>query len=126
MDKSKLQNKKEWKKFGLGLAVILCFAGTLQLVFGKQYYLYFYFSAAVIFGASLIFPALIKPIFIIFSYLGAGLGWLTTKLILISAFYLLFTPVGLLQRIAGKDFLDLKFDKQSVSYWKKRKYGNQF
>lgn len=142
MDKSKIeqvprkrgQNKKEWRKFGIGLAFIFCLTGTLQLILGKESYPYFYFGAITVFLASLICPALIRPFFVLFSYIGVGLGWFATKLLLLSLFCFLFTPLGFLLKMAGKDFLDLKLDKTRDTYWKKRKiikfdkksYENQF
>ncbi|MFH1423771.1 MAG: hypothetical protein ABIG29_02345 [Candidatus Nealsonbacteria bacterium] len=134
MDESKLQSKKEQRKFGIGLAVILCLIGTMQLIFGGELYLYFYFGGIIVFLASLISPALLKPLFILFSYIGTYLGFCTTKLVLILLFYFLFTPLGFLLKMTGKDFLDLKLNKAAGTYWKKRKtaefdkksYENQF
>ncbi|OGZ24008.1 MAG: hypothetical protein A2896_01560 [Candidatus Nealsonbacteria bacterium RIFCSPLOWO2_01_FULL_43_32] len=134
MDKSKFGNKKEWRKFGIGLAVMLCSIGTLQFIFDKDLYPYFYFAAAMIFSASLIFPALLYPVFVVFCRVGVGLGLFTTKLVLILLFYFLFAPLGFLLKMTGKDFLDLKLNKAADTYWKKRKtaefdkksYENQF
>ena len=36
-------------------------------------------------------------------------------------FYLVFTPVGIILRIARKDFLDRELEPQARSYWIKRK-----
>ncbi len=120
MDKSKFENKKEWRKFGLGLAIMLVFIGTGQLIFSKTSYIYLYSGAAIILLLSLISPALIKPFFIIFSYIGAGLGRFSTRLILIFTFYFLFTPLSFIFKILGKNFLNLRIDKKTSSYWLKR------
>lgn len=128
------QNKKEWRKFGIGLAVIFCLIGTLQLIFGRESYPYFYLGAIIIFLINLIFPILIRPLFVLFFYIGAGLGWLAAKVTLILLFHLLFTPFGFLLKLMGKDFLDLKLDRTATTYWIKRKttkfdkksYENQF
>ena len=44
----------------------------------------------------------------------AHVGWVSPLLIL---FYLILTPIGLIARIFGKDFLDLKLNKEQASYW---------
>ena len=35
-------------------------------------------------------------------------------------FYLIVTPIGLISRLFGKKFLDLKWDKQLSTYWNYR------
>ena len=48
------------------------------------------------------------------------LGWFMTRVILSLLFYVIITPIGVVLRIFGKDFLEIK--KQSVqgSYWNQR------
>jgi hypothetical protein len=67
--------------------------------------------------------------------MAGAMGWCMTRLILIALFYLVVTPIGLLMRLLGKDFLELKLDRSSaVSYWIPREgprpeaenYNNQF
>jgi hypothetical protein len=117
MDKSKFHNKKEWRKFGFGLSGILFIIASIQIFFGKSLYLYFYFTSLFILLVALTAPILIKPIFILFSYVGFGVGWFMTRLILVILFYLVFAPMRLIARLFGKGFLDLKFDRKPVSYW---------
>ena len=52
----------------------------------------------------------------------AGLmGWIMTRVILIAAFVVLITPIGLLLRLCGKDILDVRFRPAGQnSYWKER------
>jgi hypothetical protein len=62
------------------------------------------------------------------------LGWLMTRIILTILFYLVVTPIGLLAKLSGKDFLNRKFNREAQSYWiprkatttDKRNYENQF
>ena len=49
------------------------------------------------------------------------LGSIMTRVILSVLFYLVITPIGLISKLSGKDFLDLKFDKSVSSYWIPRK-----
>jgi hypothetical protein len=49
------------------------------------------------------------------------LGWLMTRIILIILFYLVVTPIGLLAKLSGKDFLNRKFNREAQSYWIPRK-----
>ena len=47
------------------------------------------------------------------------LGWIMTKIILTLLFYLLITPIGLITRLFGNDYLRLK-ESNSSSYWNNR------
>jgi len=120
MDKSKFNDKKELRNFGLGLGISLCLIGTFRLITHREFYWYFYISGIVIFSSGLIFPILLKPFFILFSYIGLGIGWFTNRVVLTVLFYFLFTPFGYLLKLFGKDFLNLKISKEAKSYWIKR------
>ena len=117
MDKSKFNDKIEWRKFGIALAVLLFIISAVQ--YFKQIELYSYFLAAsVLFLLSaLALPILIKPVFILFSYIGFAMGWLVTRVILFILFYLFITPISILARKFGNRFLDLRFDRTKESYW---------
>lgn len=65
-------------------------------------------------------PVILKPIYHIWMALAFCLGWINTRIILIVIFYLLLSPIGLLAKLLRKDFLDLRIERQRVSYWKKR------
>ena len=52
------------------------------------------------------------------------LGWIMTRVILAILFYLAITPIGLIAKLARKDFLGLKIDKLHESYWVKRDKKN--
>jgi hypothetical protein len=117
MDKSKFNNRKEWKKFAIGLSIIVAIIATIQYFYNHTIYIYLYISSILILLIGLISPIIIKPIFILFSYLGFVLGWFMTRLILAFLFYLIFTPIGLLIKLTGKKLLDTKFPGNGESYW---------
>lgn len=116
MDKTKFDNKKEWRKFGIGLGIILSVIATIQLIIGRELYPYFYGVGLIVFLVGLVLPILLKPVFILFSYIGFVLGWFMTRVILSVLFYLVFTTIGLILRLFGKHFLNIKFDKKADSY----------
>ena len=117
MDKSKFNDKKEWRKFAIGLSIILLAITSIQWYLDSNFYKYFVITGGIILLVGLTFPIIIKPVFIGFSYLGFVLGWVMTRIILITLFYLIFSPIGLIMRLAGKCFLDTQFDKKEKSYW---------
>jgi len=61
------------------------------------------------------------------------IGWVVTRVILTIVFFLVLTPIGLLQRLAGGSPLELRLHTATHSYWRPRKksfapadYRNQF
>ena len=117
MDKSKFKDKKEWKKFGTGLCIILLIIASILLIKGKGSYLYFSGTGILILILAFFIPVLLKPLYIFFSIIGFGLGWFMTRLILNILFYLILTPIGLISKLFGKHFLDLKFKEKKNSFW---------
>jgi len=126
----------ELKSFGLsiGLALIVL-AGFL---FWKEKGSYFYFlivgNVFIIFSE--LCPVLLKPLQKPWMMFVVLLGWVMSRVILGIIFYVLVAPLGLVLRLFGKDFLDLKIDKSKLSYWnhredisekvKKENYEKQF
>ena len=120
MDKTKFNNRKEWKKFAIGVAIILSVISAVQWYLDIEIYPYFFGSAFIILLSGLLVPVVIKPLFIAFSYLGFVLGWVMTRVILSLLYYLVFTPVGLILKLTGKKVLDTSFRPEQKSYWIKR------
>jgi hypothetical protein len=117
MDKSKFGDRKELRKFAVGLGIILCAVGIVQLLKGRPAYPYFFAAGGLTALAGILIPICIKPVFILFSYLGAAMGWFSTRVILAGIFFLLLTPIALVMRLAGKKFLSMGTDRNLGTYW---------
>ena len=48
-----------------------------------------------------------------------ALGFVSTRVILTVAFYLIIVPVGLVIRLLGRDLLSLKINRDVDTYWSK-------
>jgi multisubunit Na+/H+ antiporter MnhG subunit len=117
MDKSKFNIKSEWKKFGIALGIIISIIATILLIKKKSLYVYFYGAGLFFILAALTVPIVVKPVFILFLYIAFVLGWVMTRVILSLLFYLVITPIGLIAKLFGKKFLDMKFSREKESYW---------
>jgi hypothetical protein len=122
MDKTKFHDRREWRKFGIGFGIVLSVIATIQLLIGRELFPYFYGAGIIILLSSAFVPVLIKPLFIIFSYIGFSIGYIMTKIILIVFFYAIITPIGVISRIFGKQFINIKFYNNVDSYWIDKKY----
>ena len=74
--------------------------------------------AGIISIAGLVFPPLIRPIFVGLILLTYPIGWVVSHILLGTIFYGIVTPIGLLLRATGHDSLDLKMPK-GASMWKR-------
>jgi len=105
--------------------------GTIFLLM----YLYFYFFTDVryylfLFAGMLAGLGFFLPVEVIYPFykgwmsIAIFLSYFMSRLILIILFYLVITPLGLILRLFGKDFLELKIEREKKSYWNKKEEGN--
>lgn len=69
---------------------------------------------------ALVAPAWLAPLNRLWLKFGELLHRITSPVILGIMFFGVITPVGFLMRLAGKDHLGLKFDREASSYWVRR------
>lgn len=62
-------------------------------------------------------PRTLKWVYLGWMGLGLVLGQVVSTVLLVLIFYLVATPLGLLARVLGKDFLDRKWDARRPTYW---------
>lgn len=53
------------------------------------------------------------------------MGWIITNVILTVVFYLVVTPISVLQRLFASRPLDLSFDRDASTYWEPRTPGER-
>jgi len=111
-------SKKELRKFGLTMGIVLALFNGFIWWRGKDYYFYFFIPSILFILLGLIVPLILKPFHKVWMSLAVIMSWFMTRVILSILFYLGITPMGLLARLFGKDFLSRKFNKNtSNSYW---------
>ena len=114
------ETKKDLRKFGLTVGIVLAAIGTLLFYFEKSSAIYFIIIGGLLILLGILLPQLLKPLNKIWMGLAIVLGFIMTRVILTTLFYLVITPIGLLAKIFGKKFMLLKYDKSAKTYWEKR------
>ena len=112
-------SKRDIRSFGITMGIILFIISGLLLYHDKESYQLIAIIASTFIGLGFIIPLILKPFYFVWMTFAAILGWVMTRLILSLVFYLIITPIGLLTRLLGEDFLALKKVK-SDSYWNYR------
>ena len=110
--------RKELRKFGLTMGIVLGLLGGFTWWRGKGYFYYFFIISTLFFFFAFAFPSALKLVNKAWMTLAILMSWVMTRVILSLLFYLGITPMGFLARLFGKDFLGLKFNKNTAkSYW---------
>ncbi len=68
-------------------------------------------------GLGLLFPNIVKPFHTGWMFLSLVLGWIISRVIVVIVFFLVVTPIGIIARVFGKQFIDAKFRSDQKSYW---------
>lgn len=108
---------RDLRKFGLLVGGVFAVLGLLFLWRHKGHYPYFLWPGVALVVAGAILPRALKWIYIAWMSIAFVLGFVMAHVILTLFFFLIITPMGLVARCVGKDFLSLKLDRHAPSYW---------
>lgn len=112
---------KELRRFGFSLGLGLNIAGCIMFYGGRPHFIWFTCAGSMALIFAILYPPLLNFIKKILEFIISMIGRLTNAISLLLVFCLIFTPIGVLLRILGKDMLDKNIDRSSGSYWIKRK-----
>ena len=126
--------KGDLRKFGITIGIILITIAVLLLWKEKKSNEIFIVIGTLLCLTGFILPIILKPFYFAWMTFSVIMGWIMTRVILSLVFYGIITPIGLLSRLVGKKFLNLKLNKSDDTYWnyhgkhslKKPNYEKQF
>tara|TARA_Y100000768_G_C23962801_1_gene676265 strand:+ start:58 stop:468 length:411 start_codon:yes stop_codon:yes gene_type:complete len=110
---------KDIKSFGITIGIIFFIISAVLFYYDNSSHQIIAYLGGGLIGLGIFIPILLKPIYILWMIFAVILGWVMTRVILSLVFYLIITPIGLLTRLLGEDFLALK-KSNSDSHWNKR------
>jgi len=113
-------DRQNLKKFGITLGVAFALISLLIFIRQKHSPAPTLIASVIFFILALAIPGILRPVYIVWMKLAFILGWINTRIVLLIFFYLVFTPIGLLLRIFGRDLLDKRVEKDKASYWKRK------
>ena len=109
-------NIKDLRNFGFIMFAIFFIVSAILFYYNNILYQKFALIAFFFIVSGIIIPKLLVPIYLIWMTFSLILGWIMTRIILSLVFYFIITPIGLITRLIGEDFLSLE-DLDSTSYW---------
>ena len=110
---------KDIRSFGITIGIILFIIASAFFYYEKSSYQIIATVGGAFISLGLTIPIILKPFYLIWMIFAVILGWIMTRVILSTVFYLIITPISLITRILGEDFLALK-DTGSSTYWNNR------
>jgi hydrogenase/urease accessory protein HupE len=105
------------RKFDLLVGGVTMLIGLVLLLRHKTNYPYLLWPGAILIAFGAVWPRALKYPYIAWMTMAFALGFVMSQVILTLFFFLLVTPISLLARLVGKDFLNRKRDLQATTYW---------
>ena len=126
--------KSDLRKFSITVATVFLVIAGFLFWKEKESFQIFLAISVTLFLTAIAIPAILKPVYWVWMIFSTILGWIMTRVILSLLFYTILTPIGLISRFFGKQFLELRSDKSKESYWnfrtnehlQKENYEKQF
>jgi hypothetical protein len=112
---------RELRRFGLTVGAVFALWGAWLVFRHKPLAPYPLGVGALLIGLGALGPAVLRPIYVAWMALAFALGWVVSTILLTLFFYLVVTPIGLLARALGQDFLDRRWDLAASTYWRPRR-----
>src|SRR5205809_3485170 len=101
----------ELRKFGLTVGGVLVLLGCWFIYRHKAHYPWFLWPGLLLLAVGLLLPRSLKHIYLGWMAGALLLGFIVSTVLLILFFYLVVTPIGLIARCVGKDFLKRKWQR---------------
>ena len=126
-------DKKSIRSFGVTIGIILLAIAITLFAKNNLFLKSLGIISSVFLILGIIAPIMLKPFYLIWMIFAMIFGWIMTRVILSLIFYFIVTPIGIIARLLGEDFLALK-KVSSNSYWNirdsveelKQNYTKQF
>ncbi|MCJ7545959.1 MAG: SxtJ family membrane protein [Deltaproteobacteria bacterium] len=110
-------SKSDVRKFAITVGLLLLLISGFLLWKEKASFQPILIIGIILLAGGVALPTIFKPIYWVWMAFATILGWVMTRVILSVVFFLVITPIGLIARLVGKQFLELKCDNSQDTYW---------
>ena len=117
IDKEKDGGASQLRSFGLIVGSVFAVIALWSVLFrGGDLRVWSLILSGLLIIPALVIPTILRPIYKVWMRIGSVLGWINTRIILGIGFYFVFTPMGVVMRMFGKDPLHRKFTPNTTTY----------
>ena len=110
----------ELRKFGLLVGGVFALLGLYFWLRHRPVYPYLATPGILLMALGLLAPRALRHVYIGWMALAFVLGAIVSRILLLLLFFLVLTPLGLVAKCVGKDFLGLRLDRNARTYWEIR------
>jgi len=114
--------KDNVRNFGILIGTVLFVISGFFFWYGKDISQLFFIIGIALLLVSITIPLILKPFYWIWMVFATIMGWFMTRVILSALFFVVLTPIGLIGKIFGKKFLNIKWNTKDDTYWIYRSY----
>jgi len=111
------KNLKDLRRFGLAFGAAMTILGSLLLWRDRAAGPWILGLAGFAILSAVIAPKVLRPLEMVLAGLLRAVMTVVTYVVLTLVYLLVFTPLGLLMKLFGKDLLDRRFPTDEKSYW---------
>ena len=111
---------RELRKFGLLVGGVFAALGVMFWLRHKPAFPYLLTPGLGLMVLGVVWPRALKYVYLGWMEVAFLLGFVMSNILLTLLFFLVMTPIGLVARLFGKDFLSLKLDRAAPTYWIRR------
>ena len=108
------------RRFGFTVGSVILFLGCVLLWRHRGAGWPLFWIGTVLVLAAGLAPLTLKWVHAPWMIVAVALGWIVTRILLTIVFFLVVTPIGLLQRLFGKRAIEVAFKADAASYWQPR------
>lgn len=111
---------KELRKFGLTVGGVFLGIAILWWLRHRDYYIWPLIASLFLLLFGIVRPGILRWVYVAWMSIAFTLGFVMSTLLLTLFFYVVLTPVGLLAKCMGRDFLNRKWEPSASTYWIER------
>jgi len=108
------------RNFGLVFFIFFLIISIWPLIDGGTLRIWSVVISLAFLFLGLLNSKILSPLNLLWMKFGELLGKVIAPMVLSLIYFLVITPIGLLMRLIGKDFMKKNFSKKNNSYWIKR------
>ena len=110
----------ELRRFGLTVGTVFALLGLWFWWRGRSFFPFLLVPGVLLLLLGAVVPRTLRLIHVGWMSSAFVLGFAVSTVLLTVLFYLVVTPIGLIARMVGRDFLNRKWDRKAASYWMMR------
>lgn len=108
---------RDLRKFGLAVGGVFLLLGALLLLRHRPAWPWFITPGALLMLFGLLAPRALKVVYVPWMALAFTMGLVVSTVVLMVCYFGIITPLAVVGRLCGKDFLAEKLDPKAKSYW---------